>query len=313
MSRDILDSAGAFAAAQLVPRALRATLDAARQAGVPGDLGLGAVVLAASARSALTAEAVGSIAAGRVARPVVTVVADELPSWVGPATLVVALDSGVAERLVADTSVDGIPIIAVGGDPAKRPQPIIETAAALAALEQFGLASGLIEEMDAAADVLTARLAELSGDRSPADRLARHIGRTMPLIYGAGRVGAAAAASWKHSVNRNAKAPAFANAVPGVDHDEVCGWAQHGDVTRQVFTLAVVRHAFETGDEAHRLDVTAETCDEIVAGVHQVRTEAVTPVAALFDLMLYGELVSLEMAARADIDPGPTPVTDRYL
>jgi hypothetical protein len=101
--------------------------------------------------------------------------------------------------------------------------------------------------------------------------------------------------------------------IPGLDHDEVCGWAQHGDVTRQVFTLAVLRHAFETADEAHRMDVTSETCEEIVAGVHTVRSDAESPVGALLDLMLHGELVSLEMAARADIDPGPTPITQRYL
>lgn len=309
----ILDSEGAFDAARLVPAALRATLHAAAQSGVPDDLELGAVVLAASARSRVTAEAVAAVAAGRVERPVVTLLDGPLPAWAGPRTLVVALDAGVADRLVADSTVDGVPIIAVGGSVTERPAPIVETAAALAALDQFGLARGLVAEMTAACDVLDARLAELDALGSPADRLAKRIGRTMPLVYGGGAVGAAAAASWKHSVNRNAKAPAFANSVPGLDHDEVCGWAQHGDVTRQVFTLAVLRHTFETTDEAHRLDVTAETCDEIVAGVHTVRSEAVSPVAALFDLMLYGEIVSLEMAARADIDPGPTPITERYL
>ena len=35
-------------------------------------------------------------------------------------------------------------------------------------------------------------------------------------------------------VNENAKAPAFWNAYPELDHNEVCGWGQHGDVTRQV-------------------------------------------------------------------------------
>lgn len=309
MTQKILDSEGAFAAAQAVPAALRATLDVARRSGVPGNLDLGAVVLAVSARSRLAAVAVAAVAVERVDRPVVVCVEAALPSWVGPGTLVVALDSGVAERLVADSTVDGVPIIAVGGDPSERPAPILETAAALAALDQFGLARGLTDEIEASADVLADRLADAAPTTT---RLAKRIGRTMALVYGGGPVGAAVAASWKHSINRNAKAPAFANSVPGVDFDEVCGWAQHGDVTRQVLTLAMLRHPFETADEAHRLDVTAETCDEIVAGVHQVRSEASTPVAALLDLMLVGELVSLEMAALADIDPGPTPITDRY-
>ena len=47
------------------------------------------------------------------------------------------------------------------------------------------------------------------------------------------------------SVNENAKAPAFWNAYPELDHNEICGWGQHGDVTRQLFTLVELRHGFE--------------------------------------------------------------------
>lgn len=312
VSSEALDSSGAFASAQLTPATVRATLAAARESDVPGDLQVGAVVLAASERSLLTASTVSAIAAERVRVPVVTSVGTHLPSWVDSQALVLALDSATADRLITDSTVDGVPVIAVGGRPDERPTPVVETVAALAALDRFGLAPGLIDDIESACEVLDARVAELTSESSPADRLARRIGRTMPLIYGAGPLGGAAAKAWKHSINRNAKAPAFSNSIPGLDHDEVCGWAQHGDVTRQVFTLAVLRHGFETPDEAHRMDVTAETCDEIVAGVHTVRSESTSAVASLLDLMLFGEFVSLEMAARADIDPGPTPITDRY-
>ncbi|MBX7070071.1 MAG: hypothetical protein K1X38_11845 [Microthrixaceae bacterium] len=309
----ILDSEGAYAVAQSTPSAVRATLAAAVRAEVPNDLPIRAVVLASSARSRLTSSAVIAIAAERASVPVVELTAGPLPRWVGSDTLVVALDSGVAEGLLSDSTVDGVPIVAVGGNVDDRPQPIVETAAALAALEQFGVVSGLLDDMVAACGFLEARWAELVSSPSAAQRLAKRVGRTIPLVYGAGAVGHAATAAWKHSVNRNAKAPAFANSVPGVDHDEVCGWAQHGDVTRQVFTLVVLRHPFQSADESHRLDVTAETCDEIVAGVNQVTVSSPNKVAALFELMLHGEVVSLEMAALADIDPGPTPITDRYL
>ena len=50
---------------------------------------------------------------------------------------------------------------------------------------------------------------------------------------------------WKCDVNENAKAPAFWNAYPELDHNEICGWGQHGDVTRQLLTLVELRHGFE--------------------------------------------------------------------
>ena len=71
------------------------------------------------------------------------------------------------------------------------------------------------------------------------------IGRTIPLVYGTGALGGVAAMRWKSDVNENAKAPAFWNQYPELDHNEICGWGQHGDVTRQVFTLVELRHGFE--------------------------------------------------------------------
>lgn len=312
MPGERLDSEGMAEAAQAAPDTVRATVRAALDAAPDSAPSVGAVVLAASARTKVTAQAVAAIATSRVPVPVVTLVDEPAPSWARGGALILSLDGGVTERLLTDAALDGAPVVSLAGDPAARPAPIVETAAALAALDAFGLADGLGADLLAAADVLDARLAVAQSERSPERRLARRIGRTEPLVYGGGPVGAAAATSWKRSVNRNAKAPAFANSVPGLDDDEICGWAQHGDVTRQVFTLVTLRHAFESDDQAHRLDVTADTCDEVTAGVYEMRSEATTPVGALLDLMFSGELLSLALAAMAGIDPGPTPVLDRY-
>ena len=44
---------------------------------------------------------------------------------------------------------------------------------------------------------------------------------------------------------RTPRRPAFWNVIPELDHNEVCGWGQHGDVTRQVFTLIELHHGLE--------------------------------------------------------------------
>jgi len=41
-----------------------------------------------------------------------------------------------------------------------------------------------------------------------------------------------------------------------------------------------------------------------------VRTEAPEAISRFFDLALFGDLVSLHLAAREGIDPGPVPVVD---
>lgn len=289
---DSLDAAGALAA---IPDAIRATVEAAGRAEVPDHVAIDGVVL--SGRGAhVPAAAVAALAESRVVRPLTVAAGSGPPGWVGPSSLVIDFAGGGP----SDSHV-------VSLDPGSRPQPAVQTAAGLAVLGGFGLLGGVPDELADAADHLGR-----SDDGGHAAALARRIGRTMVLAYGGGALGRAAAMAWKWSVNRNAKAPAFAAAVPGLDHDEVVGWAQHGDVTRQVFTLVMLRHPFETAEESYRLDSTAETCEEIVAEVHEVRTTAVSPTAALLELMVRGEAVSLEMAAQAGIDPGPTPILQRY-
>ena len=86
---------------------------------------------------------------------------------------------------------------------------------------------------------------DVDGPANPAREIARKIGTTIPIFYGGGALGAVAAQRWKCDVNENAKAPAFWNAYPELDHNEICGWGQHGDVTRQLFTLVELRHGFE--------------------------------------------------------------------
>ena len=61
------------------------------------------------------------------------------------------------------------------------------------------------------------------------------------LVRGA----AVAARWWKAQVNLNAKAPAFAAALPELTYDELAGWGQGGDVTRQTMSLVLLRHAGE--------------------------------------------------------------------
>jgi glucose/mannose-6-phosphate isomerase len=177
-------------------------------------------------------------------------------------------------------------------------------------LETVGLFPGAREWVALAVEQLRRRRDQLAGDRSPARELARTIGRTMPIIYGGGDLGGVAAMRWKNQVNENAKAPAFANAVPELTHNEICGWGQHGDVTRQVFTLVHLRHDHEHPQIMRRFDLVREWVEEVVAGVHEVRAEGEGILAQLFDLILFGDVTTLFLAAQEGVDPGPVPVLD---
>jgi glucose/mannose-6-phosphate isomerase len=145
----------------------------------------------------------------------------------------------------------------------------------------------------------------VAGQRNPARELARKIGRTIPIVYGSGGLGGVAAMRWKQSMNENAKAPAFWNEYPELDHNEVCGWGQHGDVTRQVFTLVELRHGLEHPRLEARARATRELIEEALVQVLGVEAEGEGRLAQLLDLIYVGDWTSYYLALDNDVDPGP--------
>jgi glucose/mannose-6-phosphate isomerase len=178
-------------------------------------------------------------------------------------------------------------------------------------LEEIGLFPGAQQWIDFAVEQLTERRDQLTSDGSPAQELARVIGRTIPLIHGGSSLGAVAAARWKTQVNENANAPAFWNTHPELCHNEMQGWGQHGDVTRQVLTLVNLRHEFEHPQIARRFDVVRPMLEEVVAEVRDVWAEGEGELAQLLDLVMLGDFVSLHLAGQEGIDPGPMDTLDR--
>jgi glucose/mannose-6-phosphate isomerase len=277
-------------------------------AGLPAHDDIENVVVLGMGGSGIAGDVVLAVAGPFMPVPIVVSKGYEPPSFVNEASLCFAVSfSGDTEETVeaattAAAAGASMVVVARGGELSR----LAETWQA----QTVGLFPGAREWVALAVEQLRRRRDQLAGDRSPARELARTIGRTMPIIYGGGDLGGVAAMRWKNQVNENAKAPAFANAVPELTHNEICGWGQHGDVTRQVFTLVHLRHDHEHPQIMRRFDLVREWVEEVVAGVHEVRAEGEGILAQLFDLILFGDVTTLFLAAQEGVDPGPVPVLD---
>ena len=218
------------------------------------------------------------------------------------ASLIVVAGGGALVDLAGEWDVPVVPV----------PADIPQAGAALGAmaipplvlLEEIGLFPGADQWVGQAVDQLRIRRDELVRPGNAAEELARRIGRTIPLIHSAGDLGAAAALRWKSQVNVNAKSPAFWNVYPELCHDEVAGWGQHGDATRQLITLVNLRHDAEHPQVSRRFDLVVDVLNEVVADVLEVRASGEGDLAQLFDLALVGDFVSLFLAGHEGIDPG---------
>jgi len=331
------DSLGLLDALGAIPAQLRAGYEdaAAADLGALGPAGgIRQVVVLGMGSSGIVGDVLAAALNDQVTVPVTVLKQYRVPAFVGPGTLALALSySGDTEEAVAMATgaLDAgatLVTVASGGAlakladargathvPARAGIPVPRAALGamagpvVAVFERAGLVSGVGPQVDAAARQLEARAwvcrPEVAGPANPAREVARRIGRTLPLFYGGGALGAVAAMRWKFDVNENAKAPAFWSAYPDLDHHEICGWGQHGDVTRQVLTLVELRHDFEHPRLALRFDATREIIEEALAGIVEVRAAGEGRLAQVLDLAYQGDWASTYLALDQDVDPGP--------
>lgn len=162
------------------------------------------------------------------------------------------------------------------------------------------LASLWLEE---AVDQLEARSARIQQHLATGSQLDRIHPVPLKMLYGSGQIGGAAASHWKGVINRYTKAPAYSQEVPGLFADELKGWGQHGDVTRQICGVVCLRHDFEHPAAARRFDALSELMLEVVGAVVTVRAAGDNPLAQLFDLQFLGSSFAVAGARNVGLDP----------
>ena len=329
-----VDSLGMLEATLALPEQVEAAAAAGRGlSGLPRRELVENVVVLGMGGSGVAGDLVLAIAAPFMAVPVVVVKGYSPPAFVGEGTLVFAVSfSGDTEETLeaaTEAAVQGASVVVVAGGgelvqratgwgapvvpvPGDIPQPRAAIGAVsiplLVVLEEIGLFPGAGQWISLAVDQLKRRRDQLTGAVDPAREVARRIGRTIPLVYGGGSVGSTAALRWKTQFNENAKIPAFSAAYPELCHNEICGWGQHGDVTRQLFTLVNLRTDSEHPQVMRRFQLVDGIVREVVASIEEVVAQGEGDLAQLMDLILFGDCVSLHLAAQEGVDPGPVPV-----
>jgi glucose/mannose-6-phosphate isomerase len=330
-----VDSQGMWEATAALPEQIAAAVTRAADVDLAGidPAVVSEVVVCGMGGSGIAGDVLAALAWARMALPVTVVKAYRLPSHVGPRSLVFAVScSGDTEETVsaaAQARDRGATIVTVAGPgalgraaeeaggplvavPSDIPQPRAALGALaappLVVLDRLGLLPGMGALLGEAVGALQHSRDLLVRPGSVAEQLAKRIGRTIPLVHGAPGPSGVAAMRWKTQVNENAKAPAFWTLQPELCHNEVAGWGQHGDVTRQLITMVQLRYGGEEPRVSRRFRLVRELVSEVMANVLEVRTDAGNDVAALFDLCLLGDFVSLHLAAAEGVDPGPVPV-----
>ena len=153
--------------------------------------------------------------------------------------------------------------------------------------------------LEAAAETLAVRSGEI------ADRLTG----TVPLVYGCDLT-APVAYRWKCQLNENAKQHAFDHQLPELDHNEIVGWEPGGAASGE-FSAVFLTDSGQHPRLRERAELTAKLIAPSASTVIEVESEGETRVERLLWGVMLGDLVSLQLAARNQVDPAPIEVIDR--
>jgi glucose/mannose-6-phosphate isomerase len=255
----------------------------------------------------------------------------ELPAWGGPSTLMIAISySGDTDetlactetalsrgcrpvciasggRLAALAEAHGLPHVRVPGGLQPRAAVGYLAAPLLASLESAGLVDTQRADVAEAAGVLRegniALRPEAPEGSTPAKTLARRLFGRQAVVYGAGLT-VSAARRWKGQINENAKAPAFWNELPELDHNELMGWTSLPLVSEA--TLAVFLEDVH-GDARllRRVELTAAHLAAQGLAVERVSASGTARLARVLSLVQFGDYVSFYLALLYGVDPTP--------
>ncbi len=317
-----------------LPNAFGAARRAFGSSAEPADRPVRAVVAFGVGTAGAACDAAAALSTVQLGVPFVVCHDSVVPAFVGSDCLVVVVACGDSPEMVAaarQSEARGARVVGIGNDAALAQLvagsgspwcqvgtdgPTARAAFGPATVSVLGVLCGTelladcSAEVGAAADFVAKRRDAFAAENGNAAQLARHIGRTIPLVYGSSGIAAVAARRWKSCVNLNAKSPAFAAELPGLAYDELAGWGQGGDITRQTTTLVFLRHGGEASAVRALFESVRSATEEVMADVLDVWADGRHDLGRLFELALLGELVSLELAAHEGVDPGPVPTVD---
>ena len=269
--------------------------------------------------------------------PPVTVCRDiRLPGWIGEKTLaIVSSYSGNTEETIAmyrQARERGACLVAIagGGALAQLAQqddvPLFTVtyrgeprsalgygfAVPLAFLCKLGLLMGKGNELADAVQTLrglaVAMAHEVPQAQNPAKTMAASLHGRLPVVYGAGFLGAAAR-RWKTQLNENSKVWAFSEELPELGHNAVEGYALPRQVKEQAFVVLLHSHLLH-----QRVSLRYQVIEEMLAqnGIpyRQLEGTGDTPLAHLLSTVMLGDYVSYYLAMLNQVDPASMPAIE---
>lgn len=287
--------------------------------------------------SAIGGDILRSYAFSQAAIPVIVNRDYDIPAFVGPQSLVLAVSySGNTEETLsayrqAERAGANIIVVSGGGKLSSLAREdgnmVVEIPAGLSPraatgylfcplaliLEELGLLSGVSKDLAETSRVLADLKEEINPavdyDQNIARQLAGEMKGRIPVIWGSSAHSEVAAWRWKAQINENAKSPAYYNVFPELNHNELVGFEAPGDLISQIL-IVILRDPGDHERVKKRIDISRQVIESRVAKVMEVEARGNSFLTRFYSLVYIGDYTSYYLALEYGINPTPVEVID---
>jgi glucose/mannose-6-phosphate isomerase len=221
---------------------------------------------------------------------------------------VVCVTSG--GEVLARAQEHGFPHVVIPGGAPPRAALGLSLSAQLAIAEHMGVVSvgDGWEEAEAMLEGLTQSLANPSGN--DALELARALVDALPVVYSASGLLEAVNLRWRGQMEENAKALAYGNLLPEMNHNEIMGWDEPSDLHGRI-GVVVLRDHEDHPRVQKRMDVTRSLLEARAGSWREVSTQGTHRITRVLSLVVLGDWASFYLAMLRGVDPTPIGFINR--
>jgi len=310
----------------------------AEAANIPATDKIDKLIVCGMGGSAISGDIAAMALKNKADFPVLVNRSYSCPRYVGASTLMIFISySGNTEETIStfkEAVKKGVKMMAIssGGQlkelAAKNNVPLIEVpkglpprsalgyllSSLLCAVYRSGLAGDLKNDFDETAALLK-RLhkkfgAASSSRENEAKQMAVRLSGKLPVIMASEATTAAAALRWKTQLNENSKMTALLSIFPELNHNDMVNFSF---LKPGAHEMAFVLLRDETDPERmkKRIEITKSLISGHVGGITEVWSQGESALARTMSLILFGDYLSLYLAALGGVDPTPVDIIEK--
>ena len=174
----------------------------------------------------------------------------------------------------------------------------------LRVLQRLGLLPDNVDEISEMIDYMRALQKELAPEvpaqENRAKQLAQKLFNRIPVIWGSSGTTEVVAQRWKGQINENAKAPAYWNVLPELNHNEIVGFQFPRELLKKLHVV-ILRDERDHPRVHKRIEITKEIIRDAVDGCTEVWA-SVSELSRIFFLIYTGDYTSVYLAALYGVD-----------